>query len=124
MNLLPPTVNGMYTHTRFATRLSEETLIFRDMASIAIGSQKFHFKTGGIVAGMIFIESPHWITLKHTLREMDLDNRIKPLFDAVKHALGLADETNWEFHVYKVQSKNTRTTVHLFDLGDIVDFYS
>ena len=72
---------------------------------------------------MIFLESPHWITQKYTVREMDGDNRIKPTLDAIKNATGVPDETNWEYHVWKIASKQVRTTVFLFDLGDLVDFY-
>lgn len=124
VNLLPPTVNSMYTHTRHNTRLTKETKDFRTLVKMAIGANKFGFKCGGTVAVLIFLESPKWITLKHTVREMDTDNRIKPTLDAVKEAIGVPDETNWELHVWKLASKNTRTTVHLFDLGDVVNFYT
>jgi Holliday junction resolvase RusA-like endonuclease len=123
VNCLPPTVNGMYTHTRFNTRLTKETKDFRTLVRFAIGANRFGFKNGGTVAVMMFLESPKWLTLKHTVREMDADNRVKPTLDAIKEAVGVPDETNWELHVWKVASKQTRTTVYLFDLGDVVDFH-
>lgn len=124
VNRLPPTVNHMYEKTRFSVRLSEETKIFRDLVAIAIGHQRFTFKTGGTVAMVIFLESPNWITKKLTIREWDVDNRMKSLGDAIKNFIELPDETTWEIHIWKVASKNIRTTCHLFDLGDVVNFYS
>lgn len=123
VGMLPPSANSMHLHSRFNTRLTDESVLFRKLVNTAIGSQKFMFKTGGTVGGIIFLESPKWLTLEKKLKEMDVDNRPKALFDAVKHSLALADETNWEFHAYKILSKNIRTTVHLFDMGDMVEFY-
>lgn len=122
INTLPPTVNHMYIHTRNGTRLTEDAKVFRDLVHLAIGHQKFTYKCGGTAAVLIFLESPHWITKKLTVREMDVDNRVKPTLDGVKNAIDIPDETNWELHVWKVASKQTRTTVYLFDLGDVVDF--
>lgn len=81
------------------------------------------FKCKGSAAALIFLETPHWITKKHTVAEMDADNRIKPTLDAVKNATGVPDETNWEVHVWKIASNQIRTTVYLFDTGDLVDYY-
>lgn len=122
VNELPPTVNHMYKHTRFGTRLTEEAKTFRTLVGLAIGAQRFTFKSRGTSAVLIFLESPHWITKKLTVRERDGDNRIKPTLDAIKEFTGIPDETNWEVHVWKVASRQTRTTVYLFDLGDVVDY--
>lgn len=122
VNVLPPTVNHMYIKRGRRMILTQETRDFRDLVTLAIGHQKNTFKCNGTAAVMIFLESPHWITQKLTIREMDADNRIKPTLDAVKLSIGVPDETNWELHVWKVASKQIRTTVYLFDLGDLIDF--
>lgn len=124
VNMMPPSVNKMYVHTRFATRLTEEAKDFRMVAGLAIGHQKHTFSCGGTAVVMIFLENPHWITLKLMVNEMDVDNRIKPILDAIKEATGIPDETNWEIHAWKIVSKQIRTTVHLFDAGDVVDYYA
>lgn len=124
LNQLPPTVNHMYQHTRFGTRLTEEATSFRDMVALAVGHQRHTFKCGGTACVMIFLESPRWLTKKMTIREMDVDNRIKPVLDGIKNCTGVPDETNWEIHCWKVASRAERLTVYLFDLGDLVEFYS
>lgn len=124
INRLPPTANHMYEHTRFNTRLTEETKAFRIDVANSIGLNRLRYKCGGTAAVLIFLESPNWITKKLTIREWDADNRVKSLLDAVKHWINVPDETNWELHVWKIASKHTRTTCHLFDLGDLVNFYS
>lgn len=124
VNCLPPTVNNMYTHTRFSTRLTPEAKSFRDLVALAIGHQRFLFKCKGTAIALIFLESPYWLTQKSTVREMDADNRVKPTLDGVKNATGVPDETNWEVHVWKCASKIERTTVYLFDLGDVVNYHS
>jgi Holliday junction resolvase RusA-like endonuclease len=73
---------------------------------------------------MILLESPRWITKKHTIRAMDLDNRVKPMLDAIKESINSPDETNWELHVYKVASKKEQTTVAIFDLGDVINYHN
>ncbi len=72
---------------------------------------------------MVFLQSPHWITQKHTMRDMDGDNRLKPLFDAIECCTGQRDNANWQHHCYKLASNIERTTVYLFDLGDLIEYY-
>lgn len=120
---LPPSANDLYSHSRFNTRLNPKVLEFRDKVEACIGHQKHLFKTGGMVCAVILLENPLWVTKELTIRQMDVDNRPKALFDAIKLAINVPDETNWEFHCYKILSKNTRTTVLLVDLGDIAEFY-
>lgn len=121
---LPPTVNHMYVQgARGGRRLSQETLDFRQLTAIAIGAQRFTWRPTGAVTALVFYLSPHWVTKRHELRDMDADNRLKPLFDAVQEATGVPDYTNWEIHCYKVASSVTRTVVYLLDLGDLIDVY-
>ncbi len=72
---------------------------------------------------LIFLQSPFWLTKKDTMRDMDGDNRVKALLDAVQEATGVRDYTNWEFHCYKAASSTIRTTAYFFDLGDVVQWF-
>lgn len=121
---LPPSVNHMYIQVGAARRvLSPEAQTFRQLVTLAIGSQRLNWKPKGVVMVMVFLESPFWINKKHQIRDADGDNRLKSLCDAIQVTTGIADNTNWEFHVWKVAAPKKRTTVYLFDLGDIVEFY-
>lgn len=120
----PPTVNHMYQHTRRGTFLTKEVQNFRRHVHFALAASGQKFICTGTMAMIICLETPYWVTKKSTIREMDCDNRIKPVIDAVKLSLQIPDETVWELHVYKMPSKKIQTTVYLFDLGDIVDVYS
>lgn len=122
---LPPSVNHMYARTAGGGRtLSQETLNFRSHTAVAIGAQRFNWKPAGAVAALIFLESPHWVNKRHLITDMDGDNRVKSLFDAIQACTDVPDNTNWEHHVWKAFSRHTRTTVYLFDLGDLVEYYS
>lgn len=121
---LPPSVNHMYIQVGHARRvLSPEAQTFRELVTLAIGSQRHNWKPKGVVMAMVFLQSPLWINKKHQIRDMDGDNRLKSLLDAVQVTTGIPDNTNWEYHVWKVPSGQKRTTVFMFDLGDVVEFY-
>jgi Holliday junction resolvase RusA-like endonuclease len=128
LNSLPPTVNHMYINNfaRGKKILTKETIDFRTSVNIAIKSQKGYaaWRPQGIVIAMIFLESPLWISKKKCVRSIDGDNRLKPLFDAVQKSVGLNDAVIWEAHYWKVYSTQTRTTVYLFDAGNIVEHYN
>lgn len=121
---LPPTVNRMYERGLRNTYLSKEAQLFRKQVCIALSGQKGIFLNDSVHTIMIFFESPSWITKKATVREMDCDNRIKALLDAIQHAIGLKDEKIWEIHCWKVASRSEKTTVYLFEMGDVIDFYT
>lgn len=110
--------------SRTTFRLHPETLVFRQLTQYAIGSKKLDWKPVGVTAAIILFESPLWLTQKLTVREMDADNLVKPLFDAIQQHTEIPDELNWQVHFFKVQSKKTRTIVYLFDLGDVVEYFT
>lgn len=72
---------------------------------------------------IIVFENPQWITKKNTVRKMDVDNKIKPIFDAIEKATGFPDENIFAFHTFKAVGQKQNTHVWLFDMGDIVDCY-
>lgn len=120
---IPPTVNHMYVHSFRKTILTDDARQFRDFVAVAIGSSRSAWKPTGAVAALIFLQSPHWVTKRGTIRDMDGDNRIKPIFDAVEAATGARDCATWEIHAFKVASGLVKTSVYLFDLGDLIDFF-
>lgn len=123
VNELPTSVNHQYKHTRFNTRLEPEVLQFRQWVCLALGHQRLEWKPTGTTAALLFFESPLWVTQKREVRQMDADNRVKPVLDAVERATNVPDELCWEVHCYKIASRRTRTTCYLFDMGDVVDFF-
>lgn len=77
----------------------------------------------GVTAAVVLFETPQWLTKKWTVRQKDVDNLVKPVFDAVEEAVHIPDERHWEIHAYKIASKKVRTIVYLFDLGDVIDYF-
>lgn len=120
---LPPTVNHMYRHTRYNTRLTEEATYYRRAVMMELLANPQKIIGLGHTAAVILLYSPLWVTQMRQVREMDADNRIKALLDAVQHATAHRDEMHWEIHVYKVLSPLSKTQVFLFDLGSVIDYH-
>lgn len=104
-------------------RLRQEVIDWRIVVMEAMGELRWKWKPTGVTAAMLLFESPYWITGRRTIREMDADNKTKPALDAVQHATEVPDELHWQIHVFKLLSKRQRTTIFLYDLGDIVEHY-
>lgn len=119
---LPKSVNHQYVKTRYNVRLSKEVQKFRELMFYSMGSAR-NWKPEGVLAGVILFQSPLWITKKFTIREMDCDNRIKPILDSFEQASGIRDERFWNLHAFKVPSKSKKTSVYLFDLGSVIDYH-
>lgn len=77
----------------------------------------------GVTAAVILFASDSWLTADGRPRREDADNKVKPTLDAAEKANGVPDELHWQFHVFKLFSRRTRTIVYLFDLGDEVECY-
>ena len=123
LNTLPKSVNHQYGHSGKGVWLVPEVHEFRRKLTEAIGARGTKWKPKGVVAAVIFLESPLWVTQRREVRKMDCDNKVKPIFDAIQEATGAPDEAVWAFHVFKMASKKTRTSVYLFDLGDLINYY-
>jgi Holliday junction resolvase RusA-like endonuclease len=121
---LPMSLNHQYKKSGKRFYLDPKALDYRVRVCESLGQRRWSFKPTGTFAAVIFLESKLWVTTKRQVRQMDADNRVKPILDAIEHAMDLPDELCWNIHVFKVTSKRDRTTVYLFDLGDIVEFYS
>lgn len=122
VDVLPKSVNHQYIHTRFNTRLDPDVYAFRLLVHQAMLREKW--KPTGLTASILIFESPLWLTKKNTVREMDVDNRVKPTLDAIEKCTATPDELHFQLHVFKIPSKRTRTTVYLFDTGDVTEYYS
>ncbi len=141
LNELPLSLNHQYDHTQYrkkvfnprtmshevvmrgGKKLKPEVHAFRDWVTLAIGHQRFDWKATGPLSCYVFFQSPYWVTKERKVRQVDVDNRVKPLLDAIEKALDTPDELIWSLHTYKVLGPKERTTVYLFDLGDVVDYH-
>lgn len=121
--VLPPTVNHLYESAGANRYLTKEYRLFKQMVWADLGARAVNWKPRGAVMVLIFLQSPFWVTKKGTMRDMDGDNRVKALLDAIKDATKVPDYTNWEIHVWKAASAKVRTTTYLFDLGDVVPWF-
>jgi hypothetical protein len=108
---------------RYSKRLREEAKVFRQLIVDALGDQRHMWRPTGITAAVILFESPEWVTARRLVREMDVDNKVKPMLDATEKATNVPDELHWQVHQFKVLCKRKRTRVFLFDLGEIVDYH-
>lgn len=132
MQGLPMSVNHMYDRIGYKkssgqngviTKRKPEVDKFRLELMQAMAEKRFDWKPTGCYAAVILFESAHWLTLERKVHQMDADNRVKVLLDAIEIATDVPDELCWQVHLFKVASKRTRTTVYLFDLGDVVEYY-
>jgi Holliday junction resolvase RusA-like endonuclease len=120
---LPKSVNKQYFHTRWNTRLRPEVHAFRQLVSICMGAQRTNWKPRGTAAAILIFQSPNWITKDRTIRQHDLDNRVKPILDAVNAAAHGSDDCQyWDVLAFKMVGANDQVFVMLFDLGDVVEY--
>lgn len=140
---LPPSLNRMYERsTPFckpdtpgsfqdrqgrwrvqSQKLTPKAIEWKLLLVQAMGQLWHKWTPSGVTAAVLLFESPYWLTAQRVVREIDVDNRVKIVFDAIQQATGTKDELHWNFYVEKILSKRQRTTIFLFDLGDIVEYY-
>lgn len=106
-----------------SNRLKDNAIDWRLVLMETMGRDRWKWKPTGTTAAVLLFETPEWLLKNRTVRQMDADNKTKPVFDAIETATQTPDHLHWEFHVYKVLSKRIRTTIWLFDMGDIVEHY-
>lgn len=104
-------------------QLKPEVIAWRTVLTEAMGDLRWKWTPKGVTAAVILYESPAWLNVRREVRENDLDNKVKPALDAIQHATETPDELFWQLHVFKALSKRNRTTIFLYDLGDIVEHY-
>lgn len=93
---VPPTVNHIYIHTRYGTRLHPTAAAYRDEAIARIREA-----TGGgwWHVGLCYVLTVR-ITFANEKRPRDLDNCLKLLIDALANGLGFNDRQIVELHAY------------------------
>lgn len=106
-----------------SNRLRSGAIDWRLVVMETMGRDRWLWKPTGVTAAILLFEAPDWLKKDRSVREMDVDNYPKGTFDAVQSATEVPDQLHWEFHAYKVMSKRKRTTIHLYDLGDLIQYY-
>lgn len=93
---VPPSVNHIYIHTRYGTRLHPSAAAFRDEAIARIREA-----TGGgwWHVGLSYVVTVR-VTFANKKQPRDLDNCIKLLVDALANGLGFNDKNIVELHAY------------------------
>lgn len=129
VDALPISLNHQYLKGRTWSgktnfRLHPEQEVFRQLVGYGLGPKKLDWLPTGRVAAVILLETPEWIKQDFTVRARDADNLVKPILDAVQQCTGFRDELVWELHVFKLCSKRVRTSVYLFDQGDVVEYFT
>lgn len=129
LDSLPVSLNHQYIKGRTWSgkknfRLHPEQLVFRQLVGYAMGPKKLDWLPTGAFAAVILFEMPMWIKQDFTVKEHDVDNLVKPVLDAVQLCTGVKDELAWQVHAFKLVSKRTRTSVYLFDQGDVVEYFT
>lgn len=104
-------------------RLKAKAIDWRLVVMETLGKSRWSWRPRGVTAAIIVFESQEWLRKDYTVRKMDADNKVKGTFDAVQAATEVPDELHWEFHVYKALSKRARTSIFLYELSDVVNYY-
>lgn len=89
-----------------------------------VNQSRSRWKPTGVTAAIVLFESPFWLTQRREVRVDDVDNKVKPTLDAARDAYHVPDELHWHLHAFKVLSAHSRTTIFLYDLGDVVDYFT
>lgn len=114
---LPLSANAMWRKMPFGMVLHPDAKTYRKMIEMAIGTAKDQVlplvsDSFGVI---IFLESAGWLTAKGKTGRKDVDNRIKPVLDAMVEAVGEdCDHNCWDVHAFKLTGKEDRTTIYLY----------
>lgn len=124
----PPSVNHIYNKSRRRGKgqydIVESVKLYRDLTMEALDQTGKKWKPVGVTAGVILFANNGWIRKDGTVALVDADNKIKTALDATEIHTRIGDERFWDLHVFKVCSKKTHTDIYLFDLGDVVQYFS
>jgi hypothetical protein len=116
---LPKSLNHQYViRGRGIRDLDPETKALRD--SVRYKLANVSFKPVGLLSAVIVFGSPSWLTKANTVRDVDVDNKVKPLMDAFELATGIRDSRFWALHAFKTLAAVDVTRLSVYDLGDVV----
>ena len=123
VDAMPISLNHQYEGTGKGKRLVKGQKEFREILWASLPPNVRQWKPHGVLGCVILFMSNTWVTQEHTIRTADVDNRIKPVLDAIEIAIGIQDQRYWAVAAHKVASKRERTIVYLYSLGDIVSHH-
>lgn len=117
---LPKSLNHQYIRRGRGRQydLDPEIKLLRDEFRLRFSGLKW--SPVGVLAAIIVFRSPSWLTKESTVRDVDIDNKVKPLLDAFEQATGIRDSRFWALHAFKALGDSDKTDVALYDLGDII----
>jgi Holliday junction resolvase RusA-like endonuclease len=110
---LPPTMNHYWKFFRGRPVLSKDALPFQELVRYSMQRANAIPKEMVPMSIMMIFRSNRWVSKKGLLREMDVDNRIKPLLDAIQKASAMPDQLFFELHAYKQPWETEETLVYL-----------
>lgn len=119
----PMSLNHQYIRGKNNTYLDPSVKVFREKVKVAMEKDPIVWSPTGVISAVILFYGPKWLTKEHKIRRMDIDNKVKPIFDAIEKATGFPDENVWDFHVFKIPCREEELKIYLFDLGDVVEYY-
>lgn len=117
---LPKSLNHNYVGYGARRTLVPEVRAMRDQMAMRMDTHKRAWRSGGAMAAVIVIYSPLWITKEYCIRDMDIDNKIKPVLDAYVAATQVSDKGVWSVSAFKAVADRTLTRLWLFDCGGVV----
>ena len=101
----------------------EGTKEFRQLVWACMPHSVRSWKPDGMLSAVIIIQSPNWVTKEMHIRVTDIDNRVKPVLDAIEQATGISDERYWSVSCHKVCGKRDMTVIYLFSIGDVCFYH-
>lgn len=126
LSMLPPSANKLYdksTYKNYKTgfsavsvQLSPDQVVFRIKLRNEMVNKKLSFKPTGVIYSIVELGSDEWLNKDKTVKEKDLDNMLKPLFDAFKEAYHVPDELIFAVFAFKTYCEGESLRVRFFDL--------
>lgn len=120
---LPKSLNHQYVRRGKGRSydLDPDTKLFRDVVAVKLSGVARTYRPQGLLAAIIVFRSSCWVTKESTCRDIDIDNKVKPLMDAFELATGIRDSRFWALHAFKEMGATEATVLSVYDLGDIVE---
>lgn len=119
IDMLPKSLNHQYiTRSRSVRDLHPDTKLLRDTMRERLRIASSVYEPVGKLAAVVIFFSPDWMTRTGKVRDVDIDNKVKPLLDAFELAMGIRDSRFWAIHAFKALGPIPRTELSVYDIGD------
>lgn len=122
---LPPSANQLYEKSAYkyhktqnyavAVQLDPKQVAFRIRLRNNMVNNRLEFKPKGVMYVVVDLVTEEWLNKDFTAKQKDLDNMIKPLFDAFQEAYRVPDELVFAAFVFKSYGPE-KTSVKFFDV--------